>query len=89
VLKDCETGLQQALSIFKVPFMSQPEIETEKHQLQVQPGFEFLTTINDMQKNMHEKHQEIMALISACSTRASSVCNICHWLNCHGQMFCS
>ncbi|KAJ7243102.1 hypothetical protein B0H12DRAFT_1236529 [Mycena haematopus] len=40
---------------------------------QVQNGVGFWSGINEMQKNMQEKHEEMLALISACSTRASSI----------------
>ncbi|KAF7352147.1 NB-ARC domain-containing protein [Mycena venus] len=39
----------------------------------VQIGIEFFADMGEMQKSMHEKHDKMLALISACSTREPSI----------------
>ena len=48
-------------------------VKTIAERLQVQNALDFASGINEMQKNMQAQHEEMLALISACSTRPSSV----------------
>jgi hypothetical protein len=83
LMKDCQTGLQEALGNFKVCFtLFIYHLSKRLNAQQIKSPTTLLDNLAEMQKDTQNMHEELLELISnlsdaTISDRASSVCLLC------------